>query len=262
MKKLLLALILFSVFKILYSSPVLADYQQAYSDYTYQYSLYRTADNNYQISKSTYLTYKTLTAQNDAIDKLRATLKARASVMSAYYALLQEKLNSTPGIPDDSKNTFYSIKNSESDWLSAHQKKIDAAASLDDLNLVSSDFESRYPQMDTESKQTIGTILLAKESYLKGTMDSLIASFSAKLSDIRQDGTNTSIWDRGVINTKNKLDLYQTKIDQAHNVFFPKNNSSNNKIDLFSGQQRLTEANQYLREAESFLMEIVKAVTG
>lgn len=236
-----------------------ADYSSAYQDYVYNYQLYRTAYNEFQVAKSTFQTYKTLTAQADAVIKFREVIKARDQVVFVYYDLLQEKMNNTTGISDDAKTTLANIKKSERDWLTTHQKRIDAASSLDDLNAASSEFESRYPQMDLETKQTIGTILIAKETTLSNRQGSLISDLTTKLAAIRADGQDTSFFDRGLINTKNKLDLNLEKIKQAAAVF---NTSSRDTIDLFAGQQKLTEANQYLREANTFVLELIKAITG
>ncbi len=261
MKKFLLAsiLVLYALFHIHTPPVVLADYNQAYSDYTFAYSNYRSAYNDYQVSKSSYLTYQTLTAQTDAIAKLRTVLKTRDAVMTAYYSLLQEKLNATPNISSDYQNTFHSIMQSESAWLTAHQTKIDAAATLDDLNSVSAEFESRYPQMDTESKQTIGTVLLTKQGNLKSQMDSIVTAFTAKLTEIGQSGEDTSVMQRDLIDTQNKLDLYQANFTKTQQTFFPPGGGT---INLLQGQQNLTSTNQYLSEAETFLMEIVKMITG
>lgn len=244
----------------IWSQPVLADYTSAYNDYTYNYTVYRNTYNDYQVSKSTFLTYHTLTAQSDAINKLRAVLKARDQVVFGYYNLLQEKLNATPGVTDDFESTFGKVKDSEQSWLTDHQKKIDAAASLDDLNSASSEFENRYPQMDTETKQAIGSVLLAKENTLAAQVDTFITNLQTKTTEIRQSGENTTFADRGVIDTKNKLDLFRTKLTAANEVFFPKSNFG--QIDIFKGQQQFTQANQYLREAVNFLMEIIKSFTG
>lgn len=255
-----LPVLLLTVACFLLPSPVLADYQSAYNDYSYNYTLYRHTYNDYQVAKSTFLTYHTLTAQSDAIDKLRAVLKARDQVMFVYYNLLQEKLNATAGVTDTDKTTSGRIKESEKTWLTDHQKKIDAAGSLEDLNDASAEFESRYPQMDTETKQAIGSILLAKEGTLGSQVEIFIESLQAKTAEIRQSGEDTTFADRGVINTKNKMVLFHTKLAAAWDVFFPK--ASTGQIEIFKGQQVLTEANQYLREAVSFLMEIIKSFTG
>ncbi|MCL4390405.1 MAG: hypothetical protein M1484_03125 [Patescibacteria group bacterium] len=249
--------IIFAFF--LLAAPVRADYNSAYNDYTYAYGQYRTAYNAYLVSKSTYLTYNTLTSQNDAIEKLRAVLSARDQVMFVYYDLLQEKINATASIPDDYKNTFAGIKQSEKDWLAANQTKIAAAASLDDLNSVSAEFASRYPQMDTETKQIIGTVYAAKEQTLNTQLTDWITSLNAKLAQMRADGQSTTLADRGLLNTKSKLDLFSQKMIEANGVFTTKNSDG---IDLFKGQQTYSQANQYLREAAGFLTEIIKSITG
>ncbi len=241
---------------LLFTHPVFADYQSAYSDYTFAYSQYRTSYNDYQVAKSTYLTYHTLVSQNEAINKLRAILQARDQVMLVYYNLLQEKLNATPGVTDSAKNTFGKVKASEITWLAGHQKKVSAAASLEDLNQAASDFENHFPQMAAETKQTIGVVFAGKESTLKSQVDSFITNLTTKLTEIRQTGENTTFADRGQINVKNKLDLYQQKLTEANSLFSHPDNG------LFEGQQKFAEANQYLREAASFLTEIIKSITG
>lgn len=241
------------------ASPVHADYQRAYQDYVYNYGAYRNSYNEYTVAKSTYQTYRTLTAQNEAINKFRAVLKNRATVMVVYYDLLQEKLNSAPGVVDSDKSTFNGIKESEKNWLAGHQKKIDAAGSLEDLNSVSQEFDSRYSQMDLETRQTVGKILLSKEVDLKGQLDLIFNNLDTKLKEMRTEGVNTTTQDRGVISSKNKLELFNQKVDEGKAIFFPERND---QIDIFKGQQRLTEANQYLRETVNYLLEVIKSVTG
>ena len=99
----------FILLLFVFALPVRADYQTAYNDYLYNYNLYRSAYSNYQVAKSTYNTYRTLTSQNDAILKLRAVLSARNQLMFVYYDLLTEKLNVTPEVSNDYKNTFFNI---------------------------------------------------------------------------------------------------------------------------------------------------------
>lgn len=255
-----LVIILLSYIFLFKSSFVRADYQKAYTDYTYSYSLYRQAHNDYQIAKSTFLTYRTLVSQNEAINKLRAVLKARDQVILSYYNLLQEKMNATEGLNSEAKNTFFEIKNSELAWLAGHQTKIEAASSLEDLSSVSGEFESRYSQIDTETKQTIGAILSAKEETLSKKVSTLSTNVSEKLTEIRQAGEETAVLERGLINVNNKLTLHSEKMTQVKSVFTAAD--SYRGIDLFRGQQRLTEANQYLREAVNFLLEIIKSITG
>lgn len=255
--KYLSALVLLFLFGFV--APVRADYNSAYTDYTFNYSKYRDSYNAYQVSKSTYATYKTLTAQTDAISKLKNVIQARDKVMASYYDLLQEKLNATPGIPTDSQNTFFQMKTSEKTWMTDHQKKIDAAATLDDLNSASADFESHYPQFDSETKQAVGMILIAKETNLATRWETLATGVSDKLKAINLSGENTTLGERDVISARNKKDLTMTDLTAAQTMLVPQNNQ---KTDLFAAQQKLSEANQYLKEGTSYLIEIIKGITG
>ncbi len=255
--KLISALVLLVLFFVV--APVRADYASAYTDYTFNYSKYRDSYNAYQVSKSTYTTYKTLTAQTDAIAKLKTVIQARDKVMASYYDLLQEKLNATTGIPSDSQATFFQMKTSEKSWMADHQKKIDAAATLDDLNLASSVFESHYPQFDSETKQVVGMVLIAKETNLAARWDVLATGVSDKRKEINLAGENTTLGERDVISARNKKDLTMTDITAVQTMLIPQNNQ---KTDLFGAQQKLSEANQYLKEGTNYLLEIIKGITG
>lgn len=244
------------------SSFVYADFASAYQDYVYNTQLYKNSASDFQIAKSSYLTYRTLTSQNDAINKFRTVLKARAKVIAVYYDLLQEKLNSTAGISSEQKSTFDGIRQSEQNWLDGHQKKIDASSSLDDLNSAAAEFESRYPQIDTETKQTIGEILIAKESTLAASLNALISATGVKLSDLQKNGSDTTNSERGLIQARNKLDLFGQKSSEAQLLFTGSSKSGSGLINIFDGQSKLIEANQYLREGTNFVIEIIKSFLG
>lgn len=229
MRKILPVFILF----FFLAKPVSADYQQAYNDYTYQYSQYRRAHDDYQVAKSSYAAYQTLNAQTNAINKLRAVLQTRDSLISSYYDLLFEK-------------SAGKISLAQKDWLAEHQRKLAAAASLEDLNSAAGEFESRYPQIDAETKQAVGIILLAKEKVLTDQWTKLADDTSVKMKAI----PDTGIGERGVIAARDKFALGIKKLTGLK------------WETLLSDQQKLSEANQYFREATDYLLEVVKSVTG
>ncbi len=255
-KKILLTFLFFIFFAV----PVSADYTTAKTDYTYQYNLYREGYDAYLVAKSTFSTYKTLTSQADALAKERLVLQARDQVITSYFNLLQEKLSTQPTIDPKYKQTFSGIRVNENLWLSAHQKKISAAANFDDLNTAAADFEDHFPQFDRETKQAFGTIILNNEADLKLTADEQVSALKIKLTEMRSAGDDTTFSDRGLIDVQNKLDLSLQKYQDAKTIFFPKSDNQD-PINLLSGQQRLTAANQYLREAVNFLWEIVWKIT-
>lgn len=262
MKKLAGGLLFFFLAKLfVFAAPcVLADYQSAHSDYAYNYSLYRAAHNDYQVAKSSYSTYKTLASQNEAIKRMRTVLQTRDRVVSVYFDLLQEKLNQTLGVEEETRNTFSNIRASEKSWLASHETKIEAAGGLADLNSVSAEFEARFGQMDRETKQAVGNVLLGKEAVMLNKLEDLLSDLGDKIKEMRDSGEKTSSLERGMINIRDKVGLHKEKIDQGKKVFFGVD--SEGKIDVFAGQQKLSEANQYLREAGSFLRELVKSITG
>jgi hypothetical protein len=151
------------------------------------------------------------------------------------------------------------MKESEKTWMADHQKKIDAANSLEDLNTASADFTAHYPQMDSETKQAIGMVLLSKESGLTNRWDIIADSVSTKLKEIALTGEDMAVGERGLISARNKKELAMTKISLAQGILSP---NGYQNIDLFSAQQRLTESNQYLREGITYLFEIIKNITG
>lgn len=251
------ALVSLSLLPFFLSRPIIADYQKAYQDYTFQSSEYKNAYNQFLVARSSYQTYGTLASQQEAILKFKSILKSRNQLISTYYNLLQEKLNETASVSGEQRTTFDKIRLSEGQWLSDNQVKVDAAASLDDLNSVSQEFQSRYGQMTTESKQTIGTILLAKEVNLRGQVQTVFDNLSTKVSEIRSTGENTSVWDRWLFSARNKLIIHDQKVTEANKIIF----TTSNNIDLFKAQQTLAEANQYLRETLQQLQEIINAIT-
>lgn len=241
---------------LLLASSVLADYQKAYQDYTFQSSQYKDTYNQFLVARSSYQTYGTLTSQQEAIDKFKGVLKSRNQIVSSYYNLLQEKLNESASVSGEQRTTFDKIRLSEAQWLSDNQVKVDAAASLDDLNAVSGEFQSRYPQMLGEGKQAIGMVLLAKEVNLRGQVQAIFDNLTLKVTEIRTSGEDTSVWNRWLFSAQNKLILHDQKIAEVN-----KQISLANNIDLFKTQQTLSEANQYLRETLTQLQEIINAIT-
>lgn len=258
----ILAFFTYSSFIIHNSSFVHADFAKAYQDYVYTTTLYKTAGNDFQIARSSYQTYRTLAAQNEALDKFRKVLKARNQVMSVYYDLLQEKMNFTPGLNTDRINTFNTIRLSEESWLADDQKKVDAATSLEDLNQISQEFDQRYSQMDTETKQAIGEIEMAKIAALKTKVDANLTALSDKVNQINQSREDTSFAARGLISARNKLELYSANFASARSSFYPTRTYNNKGIDLYAGQSQLSGAKQYLTETLTLFKEIINSITG
>lgn len=234
---------LFSALMVLFlfilASPVKADYGSSYDQY-------RTTHSDYQVAKSAYGTYKTLIAREEAVKRMRLVLKARDDLSAAYFDMVFTR------VPASYKDTFSKIRDSEKTWLTDHQKKIDAAAALEDLNAVSKEYEGRYPQMDSETKQAIVMLLLDKQSLLFARWETLAAAVSDNINRVSLEGGDVGLGERGVVSARNKKELAMAKMVLA----------AKTPTDLFAAQQRLTESKQYLREGTDYLNEVLRAVTG
>jgi hypothetical protein len=245
------------------ATPARADFSQALSDYNFRYSSYRTAYSKFQVAKSTYQTYRTLTAQNAAVAAFRDVLTSRNTLVSSYFDLLQEKLNNTPAIDSVDLQTYTGIRKSTKDWLSANQIKTNGAATLGDLNTASKDFENRYPQMSTDMRQAIGHILIAKGTFLNNRLQIMFDQMETVSRLLSQGGENPSNVDRGLIQAKIKRDLFTDKQNALKTHFFSQDSYySADRSQILPGQQLAVEANQYLKESVSYLLEIVKDLTG
>ncbi len=263
MRKIGLFLFFLTASCYLLAAPASADFNSAYQDYVYSQQQYKNAHNSYQIAKSAFQTYGTLTAQNDAIAKFKSVLQTRNQVVSSYFDLLQERLNTAEGVAPDQIKTFSAVRDNEKKWLSENQTQIEAAESLEDLNKISSKFASQYPQILEETKQVTGSILVAKEEVLRGKLNINLANFSQKIAELRSAGENTTSADRGLITIQDKLNFQSGKVESAKLIFSGnKTNYSREGINLLSGQKELIEANQYLKEATNNLLELVRSFTG
>lgn len=254
--KILLALLTFYIFVPL----VHADYNQAYSDYQFNYSQYRKSYQDFTVSKSTFLTYKTLTTQNEAIEKMRKVLTDRSNIVSAYLNLVQEKMAQGEGISISELSTFKKIVLAQDSWLNGHQKQIAAAATLEDLNDISANFDTRYPQILNETKKAIGTILISKNDFAYSKMPDFFTRTEMILNRLPGVGEDNLSGLRGLSVAKSKAQLWETKRTETMSLLTPKQYSYNESVDLFKAQQLLLNGLQYLKESSNFLKEIANAL--
>jgi len=262
LKKSLLVLFFLLTSLSLTSVPVFADYNSVLTDYNFQYTNYRAAYSRFTVSRSTYLTYQTLTAQNAAIADFKTVLTSRNRLVSSYFDLLQEKMNITPNIDPPDLQAFTGKRQSTKEWLDDNQKKLNNALTIEDLNTLSDEFNSRYQLIQLDSLQAVGRILLAKGANL----DRKVALAFDKTQEVAQflsaDGTDISPIQRGLIQAKIKRDLSTDKAAEEKDLFFGKNATRGNQINLLQGQQLAIAANQYLRESVSYVLEILKPIIG
>jgi hypothetical protein len=245
-------------------SPVLAqefDFNKAYQDYQYNYNLYRSSHIDYIAARSEYLNYRTLTSQTKAIEKTKEMLLNRAETLKTYLTALRIKLRETTGITNYDQNISYLKLDNKVTFISSHKNSLPSAASLEDLVKISTELEKAYPEIEVLSYQTLGKIIIGKESYLRQKINEQIQMLEEKINEIRNEGEDTTIPERWLIQTKEKIKRSEEKEKEAQTVLDRISTGDANKIFSWNKAQKLfEEENQYLKEAISSIKEIIREI--
>jgi hypothetical protein len=242
-------------------------YQKALQDYKYTYSLYAQADSDYQLAKAQYINSKTLTAQTKAQQATYAFLRARDDVLRTYLSALRQKLAETNGLVDSDRNILYSRIDQEVSWYIDHRDKIPSAGSLDDLFSDSEKAREHYKATEGLMYRIFSTLTDAPLRNFHDRIDNIISAASNITLEIKQNkDKDTSTIERWIIETQNRIDRSKEKeistyrsipsIEQESSAF-----NASDKLPIYNGfLTRYDESLQYLKEATSFLREIVNKI--
>lgn len=260
MKRLLPIFFCFLVFSFFSFSVSLAQnftFDQAYKDYVYNYNLYRDSHLKYISSRGEYLSYKTLNAETKALEATREMLQKRAEALRTYLIALRLKLVETTGITNYQQNLIFVKLDSELGWLTAHKDSLSSPGSLADLVKVSGELEQKYPSLEVLIYQALGTILAGKENSLRERISQQTKKTEEKLVQIKKEGENVDKLERWLLETRRKITISEEKQGSAEAMIKKIKENDSDKRRLFNEAQfAFEEANQYLKEAVSFLNEI------
>lgn len=249
MKRFLLLLVLLPL--LLNVSFVHADFDSAYQSYLSQYDQYRLALSNYQTAKNRYLTYQTLTSQSEALDNTKTFLAARDQTLILYLQLLLEKN------PDES---YLNLLNQEISFYKDHLNTIAAVGKLDDAVAVSTKAKEHFSQTEALSRQTIVNIILNKLKNISGNQNKIESGFEEKINFVKNQGKETTTLERWTLSFKGKQLLVNQKMEEAQALSDKLEPKSSDQLsrDFSKIQTVIYDANQYLKEGTSFLVEIEK----
>lgn len=262
MKQLVIILLLFSLFSYPVSF-VQASSQQAYQDYQYQFSVYRTRLSDFQIANNQYLQFKSLAAQQDVLEKVKLYIAQRDNVAKTYYLFLNEKISENPGLIDAEKHVYRAILTNQIAFLDQNVVLAPSIASLDDAKSVSEKFVTNYDTMQSGYRQIIGAIELGYLMYFSKKFDDAALHAQALITASRPDSSaqKQAILDRWLLALSNKHTLFQQKantirstipkitgdVQQQDRIFLQLQNNIN------AAKQDLVEAASYLKELETAL---------
>jgi hypothetical protein len=263
MKKLLpIGLLLFYSFTLTHAQEKVFDYNRAYNDYIYIYNQYRLAHTDYVAARQAFIAYKTLTSKTEALNKTLKMLQLRDEVVRTYLTALRMKLAEMTGISNYEQNILYLKLDAEVNWYIKHRNELTSAGSLEDLVDSSRKAQVRYQETEVLICQALGTILASKETALREKISQEIEILKGKIAEIRQRGdkeTNTA--ERWLLEAENRLTRSQEKQFAAQQILAKIKSYDQNKIQSYNQAQfTLEESHQYLKEANSYLKELIREV--
>lgn len=270
MRKLALTLVsIFFTFTLL-SSLVSAqqeeefNYEKAYKDYIYTQQVYKKAHSDYLLARSQYLQARTLTSQSQAREKTVAMLQARDDVVITYLRALRMRLLESPGLDEGTKQAVFSRIDNDIAWYEEHKEQIPSAGTLEDLEDDSAAAAKRFENTRNLAYETLATAPMGKISNLYSSMRDLLQEVKAKIELIRQKGDhNTADTERWVLETENKLSRsYDKQVDAQLNINTLQSGNFKGSANTYYEKvvTALQEANQFLREANSYLQEILREI--
>lgn len=257
----LLVLLVHLVFLIPFVS---ASSQQAYTDYLYQFDVYRQKYSEFTVAKNEFLKFKTLTSQTTALDKTKLMLSQRDLLLRAYLLLLNEKLNEDQGLGRTEKATYQALITNEVQFLEDHSRLVGNIGSLEDSSTVSKALESHYAVLGASMRQTITGVSLGKLAVISKRYDQALADAKSLITTHHGIFTpqKQSTIDRWLLQITNTKSLYQQKID----TIASKNTqligtSTDDQSQTFSQITKdVAEARQYLVEGSGYMRELMEAL--
>lgn len=239
------------------------DFQKAYEDYNYAKVVYEKAHSDYKLSRSQYLQAKTLAAQTKAREATVAMLQARDEVMTTYLTALRMKLKETAGISEVEREGLYSRIDSEIFWYANHKATIPSAGTLNDLINDSNEAKDHYNLTEPLIYEVLSTIPAGSVEVNYDLASEVLGSLKDKVDEIRSEGEmDISNIERGLIETEQKLTRSLEKQVEAQKqiagISTPDRYKRNNNYSIYSSViGTLKEAHQFIREAGSYMKEIV-----
>lgn len=237
---------------------------RALADYLYSYNQYRLADNNYVVAKNEYLTYGTLTSKQKALDATKSMLIARADVVRTYLLALSQTLLETKGVPAIDRDPITTTINTQVTWTEEQKSSIPSAGTLDDLVKISQKFEDKYPELEITFYTALTYILAGREQTLWQNSTALANSVKAAVLGLNPTTTKIDVFERWLLEAQARLDRAQDKHQEAISLLTKINGDQygttrESRAQTFSQiQSNLEQENIYLKEAISFLTEVIR----
>lgn len=263
---LVISLILFLILPIFGNFGVFAqefNYERAYQDFSYNFSLYDQIKSSYTSARSEYLQYKTLTAKEKAKGETFKLLQARDEVVKTYLTSLRMKIKEHEGINDKDKESYYLRIDPEFKFFEDHKNVLSSAGSLEDLVEDSDEGRLRY---ENSTKIAIYTTLIAiasgKNYYFRDEIQKELNGLKSKIAEIRSNGDkDVSSIERSLTDIENKIQRSREKDSEAYAEILALKTTEKDKEETYNlALESVQQSYLYLKEVNTFLLEIVRQI--
>ncbi|OGM15313.1 hypothetical protein A2V56_03650 [Candidatus Woesebacteria bacterium RBG_19FT_COMBO_42_9] len=236
------------------------NFQRAYADYIYNFDIYRKANIDYELYRSQYLQFKTLKSQENAYNATLTMLKARDSTVETYLTAIRKKLDETPGADGAKKQILFTKIDPEVTWHIAHSDSLPSAGTLEDLTGDSDAAKVRFQSDVPLFYETLVAVSGGKVIYAREKEEAILTSLKEKIAEISANGDkNTQLIERWILDTEEKIVRSKEKEAEAYSIVAKA--SGQGSLGAYNEALiKLKEAYQYLKEANSFLEEIITEV--
>jgi hypothetical protein len=245
------------------------NFEKAYKDYIFVYENYKKAHSDYLLARSQYQQAQTLASQTKARDSTVVMLQARDDVVVTYLTMLRMKLVESEGISETDKEGLYSRLDSEITWYKNNKSQIPSAGTLSDLVKDSEETSDHFQGVIPLAYETLSVVPVGKVEVLRNKINLILSDIKTKTEEIRLNGDHdTQIIERWIIEAENKITRSLDKEVEAQTLIYKLQSSSakkssreENPADIYNQVVSLLgESNQFMREASSYMKEIVKQI--
>jgi len=236
------------------------NFTRAYADYIFNFDIYRKANIDYELYRTQYLQYKTLKSQENAYNATLTMLKARNSTVETYLTALRKKLDETPGADGAKKEILFGKIDAEVSWHIDHSDGLPSAGTLEDLVGDSDEAKTKFNTLTPFFYENLVAISGGKVNSVREKQESILITLKEKIVEIKGNGDKTTqILERWILDTEEKIARSREKEQEAY-ALISKSGTSTSSNTYNEALFKLKEAYQYLKEANSFLLEIVKEI--
>lgn len=262
MKKLSLLLITVSLITLLAGSSVYA--QNEISDFNYQYQKYDELNSVYKNKRDSFLKFKTLTSQTEAVEATANILGQRAATMRAYLLALKYRLRHTDGVDPNIKAELSSKLDDEIGWLQNHLDTLDGMShpALSDLFEISSRMERRQNIYLPLAHKTLSYIMLGQVFSVYQKMTALNTEISSHIDKVDHNQQLRN-W---FVEAEKQVFLGNDAINSAQKFIqeFPTKDTNEKHIarQYAKVRDQLEIAQQALKQGLEYQQEIIKKLNN